>query len=510
MKRYYLVLTGMIIAGCSFCQPKNFPVEKLDSFIAKAMNDWHLMGLAVGIVKKDSVILTKGYGYRDFANKLPVTENTNFPIASCSKAFTSALIGIAEKDGKIQLNKPAHNYFPEFQLYTDQITRQVTVEDMLSHRTGSAGHDWAWTFNTNFPEDIYLKRIKNQEPFAAPKTQFQYSNFMFFVLSALSGKLYKTKWNDLVSEKLFQPLEMNNTYSSYVSRKKHYTNAALKYVYDDSFMLKPTNQMDDLLGAGSINSTASDLTHWLQMWINGGVYKNKQILSPDFIKRSLESHFMVSGGLNKKYPDEHFNNIGLCWFLSSYRGHYKVHHGGNIDGFSSSVSFFPYDSLGIIVLTNQNSSALINLVPDFIADLALDLPVRDKNSAFVAMWKKRDSLQPKPAAINIDTVSTRSLFLNQQYAGHFENPGYGEIKIEPYKKALLLTYYELKLVLIPKEGHRFSSHYLEEEGVLPDGVGDVVFKFDNKGSLQSFQIPFEPAVKDIVFQKKIIYSQRED
>src|SRR5215467_13151092 len=122
MNHLRILLAGMIIfSTSSFSQSSHFQTERLDSFVAKAMNDWHLMGLAVAIVKKDSVIMAKGYGYRDFFNKLPVTENTSFPIASVSKTFTTALMGIAEKDGKIQLNKPVHQYFPEFQLYTDQL-----------------------------------------------------------------------------------------------------------------------------------------------------------------------------------------------------------------------------------------------------------------------------------------------------------------------------------------------------------------------------------------------------
>ena len=497
-----LVSVFILFHSHLFCQSSHL-AEQLDSFIAKTMKDWHVMGLAISIVKKDSLILAKGYGYRDYMNKLPIDENTIFPIASCSKAFTTALLGIAEHEGKIQLNKPVHPYFPEFQLYNNQLTRQVTVEDMLSHRTGSAGHDWAWSFNTNFPASVYLRRIKYHEPFAPPGTRFQYSNFMFFALSVLSGKLYHTTWNELVSKRLFQPLEMNNTYSNYTSRKIHYANAALKYEFKDSFQLKPNNQMDDLLGAGSINSTAMDMAHWLQMWINGGNYKGNKILDPRFVKRSVESHFVVDDGISVRYPDEHFSNIGYCWFLSSYRGHYKAHHTGNIDGFSSSVTFFPYDSLGIVVLTNQNGSPLIRLVPDFVADVVFNLVVRDRNSAMLDAKKKFDSTSGKPIFINVDTITTRAVFSLKKYVGHFVNAGYGEIEIADYKKALLLKYYDLKLVLIPKGKHVFSSHYLweDEGGVSTDGVGDVKFKFDKEGILQSFQIPFEPTVRDIVFKK---------
>ena len=134
MNSLRVLFAGMIIfSNSSFSQSSQFQTEKLDSFVTKAMNDWHLMGLAIAIVKKDSVILAKGYGYRDFFNKLPVTENTSFPIASVSKTFTTALIGIAEKDGKLNLSKPVHKYFPDFQLYTEQLTNLVSAEDMLSH-----------------------------------------------------------------------------------------------------------------------------------------------------------------------------------------------------------------------------------------------------------------------------------------------------------------------------------------------------------------------------------------
>ncbi|HEV8506406.1 MAG TPA: serine hydrolase [Chitinophagaceae bacterium] len=502
MNSLRILIAGMIIfSNASFSQSSHFQTEKLDSFVAKAMNDWHLMSLAVAVVKKDSLIFAKGYGYRDLFNKLPVTENTSFPIASVSKTFTTALIGIAEKEGKLQLNKPVHQYFPGFELYTDQLTNNVTAEDMLSHRTGVAGHDWAWTFNTNFPESVYLKRLKYLEPFAPMRTEFQYSNFMFFALSVLAGKLYNTTWNDLVSKELFQPLEMKNTHSSYKSIND-FSNVALKYEYKDSFKLEKAGQMDDLLGAGSINSTASDLARWLQVWINGGMYKGKEIIPPGFVKRATESHFVADGSINPKFPDEYFYNLGYCWFLSSYRGHYQAQHTGNLDGFSSSVTFFPLDSLGIVVLANQNGSTLIQTVPDLVADLAFDLPVRDKNSVYIKMRKRYDSSQQKLPKINVDTITSKPLFSLEKYTGNFQNPGYGPLKIEVYKKALLLTYYDLELVLVPKEGHRFSSHYKEEDIASSNGVGDVVFHFDKQGKLKSFQIPFEPTVKDIVFKKE--------
>jgi CubicO group peptidase (beta-lactamase class C family) len=494
---FFLLFAMVAYASPAFCQAE----QKIDSFVSKAMSDWHTMGVAVAIVSKDSILLQKGYGYSNYARRLPVTPNTLFPIASCSKTFVAGLLGMAAAEGRIQLNKPVHNYLPAFNLSDKEVTKRATVEDLLSHRTGLPGHDWAWTFNTNFPESVYLNRIRHLEPSAALGTKYQYNNFMFFVLSVLVEKVYHKNWNEVVREKLFVPLEMKHSYGSYATSDRQEPRA-LTYEYKDSFRLDETRQMDDLLGAGSINTTAGDLAHWLQLWISGGTYKKKYVLPSTFIQQATSSHIVVEAAPPEIYPDEQFMNMGLSWFLSSYRGHYKAHHTGNVAGYSSSLTFFPYDSLGIVVLTNQNNSPLIRLLPDVIADLFFHYDLRDKNSALLTK-QQAYAKQKVPDVINIDTVEIQKSFTPAVYCGHFYNPGYGPVRIEPYKKVLLLTYYDLKLALIPKgKGHCFSSHYVEDKEVYTDGVGDVVFDFDKGGHLLSFSIPFEPAVRDIVFRKK--------
>ena len=148
---------------------------------------------------------------------------------------------------------------------------------------------------------------------------------------------------------------MTNSYGNFAALKNK-ENIALTYNFKDSFQLQKTNQMDDLMGAASINSTASDLTHWLQMWINGGIYKNKPILTSQFVKKAISSQIVVYNGLSDQFPDEHFMNMGLSWFLSSYRGHYKAYHTGNIAGFSSSIT------LARVCIPRSRESIMINAV----------------------------------------------------------------------------------------------------------------------------------------------------
>ena len=478
-------------------------LQKLDSFISKTMDDWHVMGVSVAVVKKNEVIFSKGYGYRDQANKKPVTENTIFPIASCSKTFASALMGMGLEEKKIELNKPVHNYLPGFNLYTDELTQKATIRNLLTHSTGLPGHDWAWTFNTDYPSDVYLQRIRNLEPSYALGTKFQYSNFSYFALGLLAEKIYNKKWVELVDEKLFHPLGMKNTAGSYTSLKDH-ENLSLTYEYRDSFKLEETKQMDDLLAAGSILSTAGDLARWLQMWINGGVYKDKRILSADYVNQAITPAIVVTDEIDVQSIDEPMTNMGFSWFLSSYRGHYKAQHGGNLAGYSSTITFFPFDSVGIVVLTNQNNSMLTRLIPNFIADIVFNLDVHDKNAVWLARRKKFEAMLKNRPAIDLDTVKQKPQLSFASYCGEFYNPGYGTVTITPYGNGLLLTYENLKLVLISKgKGHDFSSHHTEDKLIYRQrGEGDAIFKTGKNGDVESFSIPFEPAVDAIVFSIK--------
>ena len=502
MKKFLPFIGFMVVFAEAYSQQQTLPVGKLDSFISKIMDDLHVMGLSVAVVKKDEVIFSKGYGYSDFAAKKPVTEHTIFPIASCSKPFASALMGMALEEKKLELNKPVHNYLPDFNLYTDELTQKATVKNLLTHSTGLPGHDWAWTFNTNYPREVYLQRIKYLQPSQPLGTKFQYSNFSYFVLGALAEKIYNKTWTELVTEKILHPLGMNNTAASYTTLKGREM-LAKTYDYRDSFKLEETKQMDDLLAAGSMLSTGSDLAQWLKMWINEGMVNGKQILPAGYVKKAISPEIVLSDEINVQSADEPVINMGLGWFLSSYRGHYRAHHTGNLAGYSSSVSFFPFDSLGIVVLVNQNGSPLIRVIPNFIADIVFNMEVHDKSAELLARRKKFEAMRKSQQPMKLDTVTKKSPLSLASYYGEFYNNGYGTAKITAYKNGLLLTYENLELVLIPRgTGHSFSSHHTEDSLVFPWGEGDAVFRTNKNGEVESFTIPFEPEVDPIVFSLK--------
>jgi len=163
-------------------------LDGLDTFINRMLKDYHAVGCAVAVVEKNKVILVKGYGYRDREKKLPVTEETLFAIGSCSKAFTSSLLGILTQDAKLDLDKPVITYLPELRFYNEGLSEQVTTRDMMSHRTGLPRHDYSW-YGATVQRDSLLHRIRFFEPSAKLRERWQYNNFMFLAQGSLAEKL---------------------------------------------------------------------------------------------------------------------------------------------------------------------------------------------------------------------------------------------------------------------------------------------------------------------------------
>ena len=296
------------------------------------------------------MIYAKGFGYKDWDKKEPATENTQYAIGSCSKAFTAALIGLLAQDGKVDIDKPVTNYLPALHFYNNDMNNNITLRDMMSHRTGVSRYDYSWYFFPSRSRDSLMERIQFMEPSEPLRRKWQYNNFMFLLQGIVAEKISGKSWEDNIREKLFQPLGMTNTSVSLAEWMKAGDLAVGYEVKHDSVIKKMDYyNISGMAPAGSINSSVTDMAKWVSMWINGGKYQGKEVLPVQFVSEAMSAQMVVAGALpTKERPDVYLSNYGLGWFLSSYRGHYRVEHGGNIDGFSARTSFYPADSLSLI------------------------------------------------------------------------------------------------------------------------------------------------------------------
>lgn len=509
MKQAITILL-LIAFTTSFAQKKTTdPFAGLDTAFQRVLKDQKAAGFAVAVVKKDKVIYAKGFGYRDMEKKLPVTPNTLFAIGSCTKAFTASVLGLLEKDGKLDLDKPAREYLPELHFFNDDLNTHVTVRDMMCHRTGLPRHDYSWyLFNTS-SKDSLLERIKYQEPTAELRQTWQYNNFMFLAQGVIAEKLTGNSWEKNIKEKLFTPLEMNSSNTSIAELQKSSEPSLGYYVYKDSIIKKiDYYNINGMAPAGSINSNVNEMANWVITWINGGKFKGKEILPAPYVSEAMSSQMVIGGGLpDKEKPDIYFSNYGLGWFLASYRGHYRVEHGGNIDGFSASTCFFPSDSIGIIVLTNQNGSNIPPIVRNMIADRVLNLKyfdwLGDRNAA---------DAKAKSAAKEAEkgTSSSRKMNTNpshplKDYEGLYDNPGYGTMEVFLKDDSLIIT---------SRNGNAWLRHYhydvFETFGIDKEtGIDttsqsslNIQFHMNAAGEISSLTAPLQGGLKDIEFTRK--------
>jgi CubicO group peptidase (beta-lactamase class C family) len=485
----------------------------LDTAFERILKTWHAAGFAVAVVEKNKLIYSRGFGYRNIDKKLPVTPNTLFAIGSCTKAFTASLLGMLRQEGKVDLDKPVRNYLPELRFYREEMNQNITLRDMMCHRTGLPRHDFSWYYFSTSSRDSLVRRIQYMEPSAGLREKWQYNNFMFVAQGVVTEKITGKSWETNVREKIFLPLGMSHSVFS-IQDLQASEDAAIGYSLKKDFFIKKTDyfSLDAMGPAGSINSSVTDMSNWVITWINGGRFMGKEIIPSGYVNEAISSQMIVGGGLpDKEKRDIYFANYGLGWFLASYRGHYRVEHGGNIDGFSASTCFFPSDSIGIIVLSNQESSTVPSIVRNLIADRVLGLKYFDWDSDLRNAYN-----QQKEADKDVEKATTSSRSPNDRtshelkdYAGLYSNPGYGTMEFK-------LVHDSLCAVVGP---HTWWLRHLRYDVFEPfekdpmygiDTTGKsspVQFQMSMSGDIESVLMSLEPALKPIVFSRKIKASE---
>lgn len=508
------LLTILLLSSSifSFAQKKKNvtadPFAGLDTAFQRVLKDRKAAGFAVAVVSKNKILYAKGFGYRDFENKIPVTPTTLFAIGSCTKAFTSSLLGLLNKEGKLDYDKPAREYLPELHFFNDNLNNSVTVRDMMTHRTGLPRHDYSWYLFNTHSKDSLMRRIQYQEPTAGLREIWQYNNFMFLTQAMISEKLTSKSWETNIQEKIFNPLGMKSSSLSIDGLKKGMEVAKGYTIYKDS-IIKKTDYYDiaGMAPAGSINSNVSEMANWVMTWINGGKFYGNEILPSSYVREAMSSQMVISPAIpDKEIPDAFLSNYGFGWMISSYRGHYRVEHGGNIDGFSASTSFFPSDSIGIIVLSNQNASAIPGIVRNMIADRILGIKPIDwngrRNNAD-AKAKKEEKEAEKNVSSN-KKLGTNPSHKQNDYTGLYNNPGYGTFEI---------TNRNDSLIMFTPNGDLWLRHYHydvfeglgidKEEGIDTSQKENIKLQFLQTvaGEISSVLLPLQGGLKDIEFTR---------
>jgi CubicO group peptidase (beta-lactamase class C family) len=396
----------------------------------KTMADWKVPGLAVAIVKNGEVVLLEGYGVRDVAGQAPVTPDTLFAIGSATKAFTATALALLVDDGKLAWDKPVREALPAFKLKDPLASERLTPRDLVTHRSGLPRHDLVWYAAPHSREEL-VSRLEYLEPSADFRARWQYQNLMFMTAGYLAGAVAGTTWEEFVRARIFTPLGMTASNFS-VEVSKQSSDFAKPHQERDEKVAEIAFRNIDAVGpAGSINSSARDMSRWLLLQTGGGTVGGTRVLSAPGLAELHKPQVVV--GESGQDPEISGTSYALGWFVESYRGYPRVHHGGNIDGFSTMVSFVPREGIGVVAFVNLSGSPVPGIVAQQAIDRLLGLAPID--------WSAR-LMQRREAARKADKAGrakaaeerkpgTRPAHATDEYLGDYEHAAYGVVSVTP-------------------------------------------------------------------------------
>jgi CubicO group peptidase (beta-lactamase class C family) len=474
-------------------------LEGFDEVVAKGLAGLKVPGAAIAVVKDREVILAKGYGFRDVDGKLPVTADTLMAIGSATKAFTAFALGALVDQGRVEWDKPVRDCIPWFRLYDAQAGERLTPRDLVTHRSGLPRHDLVWYNNHTATREDLVRSLAYLQPTADLRERWQYNNLMFLTAGYLVETLTGRSWEESVRTLVFEPLGMSRSNFSVLESQKA-QDFAWPYDERDGKVVKiPFRDITTIGPAGSINSSVNEMSRWVLVHINGGKLGDAQVIGAATLA-DLHKPYMTTGGVATR-PDITAPDYALGWMVDTYKGHGRVHHGGNIDGFSAMVSLWPNDGLGFVVLTNKNGTGLPELLIRTAADRILGLASEDWIGDAVKKLAEGEAVGKKAeeklgSRRRPGTVPAHKL---EEYAGEYHHPGYGDLKVSLKGKQLGFTYNGIDTPLLHWHYETFNGGKADDP-VFKDMK--LTFRTDATGNVVGLGAPFEPTVEDIYFVKK--------
>ncbi len=410
-------------------------LTKLDATFEKALKDFNVPGMAIAIVKDDQVIFNKGYGVKNAKTGEAVTPNTSFAIASNTKAFTAAALAILVDEGKIKWTDKVRKYLPYFQLYSPYVSEELTIRDLLCHRTGLAtfSGDLIW-YGTSHSREEVIRRAKYLEPVYGFRETYGYSNIMFLAAGEIIPAVTGQSWDDFIKERFFTPLNMP------------FANTSIKQFKRGQDISAPHNEVngvntpidyvdwDNIGPAGSINASTTDVVQWIRLQLGKGTLDGKKYWSEARTWEMWENITPknVSKWQRENMPTRHFNGYGLGWELMEYGGEKVVSHGGGYDGMISKTMMVPGKNFGFVILTN-NINGLSTYLSFSILDAFLEVtPARDWPAIFKEMEAK-NKLEDAVHKAECDAMRNRESkpgLAPEAYAGVYASEMYGEVEVK--------------------------------------------------------------------------------
>ncbi len=438
LNRRAIATTGWValatVAAGRDAQGQQEPFPGLDAYISRAVQTWKIPGLSVVIVRNDSVLYTKGFGSLSAADRTLVNDQTLFELGSTTKAFTATLAAMLVGDGKLRWTDRLADNLPGFKMSDPVANETATIRDALTHQTGIGRAELLW-LGSGATRDEVIHRLRFVKPESPFRSKFSYQNVMFVAGGEAVAHAAGMSWEDLVTQRIFQPLGMASTVAT--SRGLTNTNTAKPHgmSHDTAYVQPPFNSQ--YIGpAGAILSNAHDMGQWLRFQLNDGVVNGKRLVNSMAFREIHSPQALMTPGAAGRgaeaVPITNFGTYGMGWIVEDYRHQLVWQHSGGTLGMTSQVGLLPDKHFGVVILTNMGGTTLPPLIQNYIFDRELGAPVERSNAAMrtpdcrsragAPIRSKRAQTVEHPADAKPPLALTA-------YAGTFADSLYGEATV---------------------------------------------------------------------------------
>jgi len=488
----FLFIFVILLQSCSGNgqdQPIDARFKGLEAHIDSLIAEYHAVGLSVAVVDEGQTVYAKGFGYRDFESKLPADENTLFGIGSCTKAFTAAALGVLRAKGSIKFTDRPSQYIPGLSFYSEEMNDSIRVEHLLTHSTGvgnRSSESTAIIFESADAREL-IPRIKYLRPAAGVGERLMYNNVMYTLAGMVGEGITGETWGKNLETLLFRPLDMQRTYTDYGPAAEQ-SNFSFGYAVDS---ITPARVLPETITtrapAGSVFSSAHDISLWLNAWINQGKTGGKQVLPESYVSEAISDRVLWPSNSNDTIssPDNYYGYGWLTWVDAGYR---RVEHSGGVSGYSSNVVFFPEENIGIVVLTNQTASSLAYSVTDEIISRLLPKIESDPHEV---QFGQVHTILPvdTPTTINEALPPTHEL---SAFVGSYKHPGFGEVVVTFEGETLYAQFPMTKMRLTHNENNQFFDRYTEQVPLVMWNFMRLNFQADDSGKIDTLLINLDP------------------
>ena len=473
-------------------------MQSVERFVVEQLAAWEVPGCAVAAVRGGRVELAGGWGLRDTAAGLPVTQDTLFAIGSTTKAFTATTVGALVDEGLLEWDRPLRDYVPGVRLHDPFVSDRLTIVDLLSHRSGLPRHDLTWIGQPGRSRAEIVRSLRFLPLSRDLRQEYQYCNLGYLVAGHVVEALSGVRWEDFARGRLLEPLGMRRTNLSVAEMLADADHAAAYTRRGGAIAEVPQRPLPAMAPAGAINSSAADMARWLLAQLAGGELDGATVMSPATAKRQLMPHMLTPDAGDMPGLTQY--GYGLGWSIGRYRDHRIALHAGGIDGFTTYCVLLPDDDAGVVVLTNSSASLMHLVVACRVVDELLGAEPVDM---FGYLKPRFDAVM---AGIG-EAKATRRVVSGapparplSAYAGQYEHPGYGTIAVALDGDALKPSLGTMDLSLAHRHYETFDLTW-HEMGDQPM-VFPLTFLAGPDGDVNALSVQFEPLVEPLRFDRR--------